>query len=144
MWQVKDSKLISKFNMIVKNLPKNITSKSLNTLFSEVGHVFSCKIPKNSKNNSEGFGFVCFYEEEALDKAIEKFNNCDYEGKKLRVEKYDKSQTKDKEEFFHNLYFKNFPKEWTEEKVKSLFESFGTLTSFKVEMAEDSSETNKG
>jgi len=59
MWQVKDSKVISKFNLIVKNLPKNITSKDLNTLFSEVGNVFSCKIPTNSKHNSEGFGFVC-------------------------------------------------------------------------------------
>lgn len=75
MWQVKDSKLISKFNCIVKNLPKNITSKDLNQLFSEVGNVFSCKIPLNSKNNSEGFGFVCFYEEKDLYKSIEKFNN---------------------------------------------------------------------
>jgi len=75
MWQVKDSKVISKFNLVVKNLPKNITSKDLNILFSEVGSVFSCKIPTNSKNNSEGFGFVCYYEEDSLDKAIDKFNN---------------------------------------------------------------------
>lgn len=60
MWQIKDSKLVSKFNIIVKNLPKEMTSKELQVEFNKAGDVFSSKIPLNSKQNSEGFGFVCF------------------------------------------------------------------------------------
>lgn len=70
MWQIKDSKLVSKFNVIVKNLPKDITSKELSEEFSNAGDVFSAKIPTNSKSNSEGFGFVCFFDEESVKKAI--------------------------------------------------------------------------
>jgi len=60
MWQIKDSKLVSKFNIIVKNLPKDMSSKELQETFTNAGEVFSSKIPTNSKQNSEGFGFVCF------------------------------------------------------------------------------------
>lgn len=74
MWQIKDSKLISKFNIIVKNLPKDITSKELAAYFNKAGSVFSAKIPVNSKQNSEGFGFVCFYEEAEVQKAIDDYN----------------------------------------------------------------------
>jgi polyadenylate-binding protein len=87
MWQIKDSKLISKFNVIVKNLPKDITSKELSAEFSKAGTVFSAKIPMNSKQNSEGFGFVCFYEESEVTKAIELFHEKEFKGKKLFVEK---------------------------------------------------------
>jgi polyadenylate-binding protein len=87
MWQIKDSKLISKFNIIVKNLPKDITSKELSSEFATAGTVFSAKIPLNSKQNSEGFGFVCFYEEAEVNKAIELFHGKEYKGKKLFVER---------------------------------------------------------
>lgn len=103
MWQIKDSKLVSKFNVIVKNLPKDILSSALSSLFSEAGNIFSCKIPLNSKSNSEGFGFVCFYDEESVTNAIEKFNDFDYKGKIIKVEKYDKKHSDSKEAPFNNL-----------------------------------------
>jgi len=87
MWQIKDSKLVSKFNVIVKNLPKDISSKELADAFQKAGSVFSAKIPVNSKQNSEGFGFVCFYEEIEVQKAIEEFHEFEYKGKKLIVER---------------------------------------------------------
>jgi RNA recognition motif-containing protein len=75
MWQIKDSKLVSKFNVIVKNLPKDLTSKELSAAFADAGDIFSSKIPLNSKMNSEGFGFVCFFDEKSVNKAIELFHN---------------------------------------------------------------------
>jgi len=87
MWQIKDSKLVSKFNVIVKNLPKDISSKELADVFQKAGSVFSAKIPVNSKQNSEGFGFVCFYEEIEVQKAIEEFHEFEYKGNKLIVER---------------------------------------------------------
>jgi RNA recognition motif-containing protein len=88
MWQIKDSKLVSKFNIIVKNLPKEMTSKELSELFSEdkKQNVFSAKIPVNSKQNSEGFGFVCFFDEESVNNSIAKWHNQTYKGKTLTVE----------------------------------------------------------
>lgn len=77
MWQIKDSKLVSKFNIIVKNLPKEISSKELSQMFTKVGDVFSAKIPVNSKQNSEGFGFVCFFEEKSVNAAIEMYHDKD-------------------------------------------------------------------
>lgn len=71
MWQIKDSKLVSKFNVVVKNLPKDMSSKDLAILFGKAGDVFSSKIPTNSKQNSEGFGFVCFFDEESVNKCID-------------------------------------------------------------------------
>jgi len=87
MWQIKDSKLISKFNVIVKNLPKDISSKELAEVFNTAGSVFSAKIPVNSKQNSEGFGFVCFYEEIEVQKAIDEFHEKEFKGKKLIAER---------------------------------------------------------
>jgi polyadenylate-binding protein len=99
MWQTKDSKLISKFNVIVKNLPKNISSKELQSEFSNAGDVFSAKIPTNSKQNGEGFGFVCFFDEEAVDNAITLWNEKELKGKKIFVERYDKKKEEQKEVF---------------------------------------------
>jgi RNA recognition motif-containing protein len=87
MWQTKESKLVSKFNIIVKNLPKEMTSRELALLFKDSGEVFSAKIPVNSKQNSEGFGFVCFFDEDAMLKAIELLNGKDLQGKTLSVER---------------------------------------------------------
>jgi len=103
MWQTKDSRLISKFNVIVKNLPKEITSKDLSEKFKNAGEVFSAKIPVNSKSNSEGFGFVCFMEESSVQKAIDLYNGEVIEGKTLSVERYDKKSGESKEVPFNNL-----------------------------------------
>jgi len=85
MWQTKESKLVSKFNIIVKNLPKDMTSKMLSDLFKDSGDVFSAKIPLNSKQNSEGFGFVCFFEEPSMINALKK-HETEFNGKIIHVE----------------------------------------------------------
>jgi len=135
MWQIKDSKLVAKFNVIVKNLPKEITSKELAQEFAKAGDVFSSKIPVNSKQNSEGFGFVCYFDEDSVNKAIEQFNGKQYKdtGKLLSVERYDKKSNEAKETPFNNLYVKNFPKEWNDEELRNEFEAFGELQSVKIE-----------
>jgi len=133
MWQIKDSKIVSKFNIIVKNLPKEFTSKQLGELFRDCGEVFSSKIPTNSKQKSEGFGFVCFYEESAVNKAIELHHNTKVDSKNIIVEKYDKKLNEVKETPFNNLYVKNFPKEWKQEQLEQMFAKFGKLNSVKIE-----------
>lgn len=142
MWQIKDSKLVSKFNIIIKNLPKNITSKELSSLFSRAGNIFSCKIPLNSKSNSEGFGFVCFYDEESVKKSIDELNNTEYKSKKITVERYDKKHSENKETPYNNLYVKNFPKTYKDEDLEDLFKVYGKITSVKIEF--DNENNSKG
>jgi len=134
MWQSKDNKLYSKFNTIVKNLPKDITSKELATLFAGAGEVFSCKISVNSKQNSEGFGFVCFFDEDSVNKAIAMFHNSPFKDKTLFVERYDKKVSEGKETPFNNLYVKNFPKNFGEDELKALFTEFGAIQSVKIDV----------
>jgi len=102
MWQTKESKLVSKFNIIVKNLPKEMTSKELAAFFQHLGDVFSAKIPVNSKKNSEGFGFVCFFDEAVMNKALA-MNGTTHMGKTLSIEHYDKKNNENKETPFNNL-----------------------------------------
>lgn len=125
--------MVSKFNIIVKNLPKEMTSKELALAFKDAGEVFSAKIPVNSKQNSEGFGFVCFFDEEAMNKAITLYNDVDFKGKKLSVERYDKKSSENKETPFNNLYVKNFPKEYSDVELTNMFAKFGTVNSVKID-----------
>lgn len=133
MWQTKESKLVSKFNIIVKNLPKEMTSSELQNLFKDCGEVFSAKIPVNSKQNSEGFGFVCFFEELPMTLAL-KMNGMNQKEKILLIEQYDKKSTEGKETPFNNLYVKNVPKEWSNEKLEELFKKFGEVSSVKIDL----------
>lgn len=133
MWQIKDSKLVSKFNIIVKNIPKDMTSKELSEEFSKAGDVFSAKIPINSKQNSEGFGFVCFFDEDAVKKSIDLFDGKEVKGKVISVERYDKKTAENRETPFNNLYVKNFSKEYSDDDLKKLFSEFGAVQSVKID-----------
>lgn len=53
MWQIKDAKVVNKFNIIVKHLPSGIESKDLGSEFSPAGSIFSCKIPETVKNSED-------------------------------------------------------------------------------------------
>lgn len=60
MWQIKDAKIINKFNVLVRHLPKETESKDLSADFSPAGNIFSCKIPETVRGTENVYGFVCF------------------------------------------------------------------------------------
>lgn len=122
MWQIKDSKLVSKFNVMVTNIPKDMTSKLLHVEFSKAGEVFSSKIPDSSKTSDEGFGFVCFFDEDSMNKAISMLNNTKMGNNTITVERYEK-KSEVKEEVNNNLYVKDFPLEYTDDELRKLFEA---------------------
>jgi polyadenylate-binding protein len=73
-------------NLYIKNLPYDLTEEKLREIFSKCGEVKSAKIEKFilqtkinnefvEKEESKGFGFICFTSEEAAKKAKEEFNN---------------------------------------------------------------------
>ncbi|QDZ19652.1 polyadenylate-binding protein [Chloropicon primus] len=121
-------------NIFIKNLDKSIDNKELHDTFAQFGNITSAKIMSDGSGVSKGFGFVQFDSEEAAQKAIDKVH-----GKLLRdkvvyvapfVRRLDRSADKDGK--FCNIYVKNIPEDYTDEKLKELFESVGETTSVAI------------
>lgn len=61
-------------NLYIKNLSDDIDDERLRTEFSPFGTITSCKIMRDEKNFSRGFGFVCFTQPEEATKAVTELN----------------------------------------------------------------------
>jgi len=70
----KDSDFDTKANLIVKNLPKEMTQKELNELFTQFGQIGSCKLETFQDGQSRCFGYVQYIKEEDAKKAIDSLN----------------------------------------------------------------------
>lgn len=72
--------------LFVASLPFNTTADDLKTLFAECGNVISAEIIMDrDSGKSKGFGFVEMETIEDVKKAITKFNDFDFGGRKLIV-----------------------------------------------------------
>ncbi len=88
---------------------------------------------------SNGFGFVCFENEESAQKAVEteKVRFPKAGGAGSEVSYYDESEIikymiKERNDFkkvFNNLYVKGFPTDWTEEEIRGHFSKYGNIKS---------------
>lgn len=71
----------------VGNLDYGVNKQSLEELFSEAGQVTDAVvITDRNTGRSKGFGFVEFDSEESATKAIEKFNEQDFQGRELKID----------------------------------------------------------
>ncbi|KAI9314378.1 hypothetical protein BX666DRAFT_1862100 [Dichotomocladium elegans] len=61
-------------NLYVKNLDDDIDDEKLRQEFSVYGAITSAKIMRDDKDNSKGFGFVCFSEPDEATRAITEAN----------------------------------------------------------------------
>jgi len=61
-------------NLYVKNLEDDMDEEKLTAEFSAYGTITSCKIMKDDKSNSRGFGFVCFSSPDEATKAVTEMN----------------------------------------------------------------------
>lgn len=70
----------------VGNLNYRMREDSLRELFEQFGEVTSVKIVKDRMTGrSKGFGFIEMTENEEAEKAIEKLNGSEVEGRSIRV-----------------------------------------------------------
>lgn len=146
MWSQRDPSLRKSGvgNIFIKNLDKNIDNKALYDTFSAFGNILSCKIAMD-QNGSKGYGFVHFETEEAARSAIEKVNNMLLNGKKVFVGRFMSRKERievlgDKAKKFTNVYVKNLPEGFDDDKLRDLFETYGKIISAKV-MSDDSGKT---
>jgi len=164
MWSQRDPALRKSGvgNIFIKNLDKTIDNKQLYDTFSAFGNILSCKVcvnkvmglgPENdfAQPESKGYGFVHFETEEAANKAVEKVNGKLLKEKKVFVGRFKSRNERireygDRAKQFTNVFMKNMPQEWDEEKIKEIAGEFGSTLSISVQAAsnvQDESGTSK-
>jgi len=131
----------------VKHLDKSVDDAKLKEMFSVFGPVTSAVIMRDENEESKGFGFINFEQNESAVKAIEEMNEKELDGKQLYVGRAQKKSERDhelKEMFLKiqkerqskyqgvNLYIKNLDEAIDDEKLRQEFSPIGTITSAKV------------
>jgi polyadenylate-binding protein len=62
-------------NLYIKNLEDDVDDEKLRAEFEAFGMVTSCKVMRDDKGTSKGFGFVCFSTPDEATKAVAEMNN---------------------------------------------------------------------
>jgi polyadenylate-binding protein len=62
-------------NLYIKNLEDDVDDEKLRAEFEVFGTVTSCKVMRDDKGTSKGFGFVCFSTPDEATKAVAEMNN---------------------------------------------------------------------
>jgi polyadenylate-binding protein len=133
MWSQRDPSLRKSGvgNIYVKNLDRSIDNKALYDTFSLFGNILSCKVAADREGKSQGYGFVHYETQEAANQAIERVNGMQIGEKTVHVSTFKKTDEREPATItnFTNLYIKNIPDDWDEDKLKEAFGKFGTITS---------------
>ncbi|CAG9467661.1 unnamed protein product [Pedinophyceae sp. YPF-701] len=141
-------------NVYVKNVPKAWSEEEFLKRFKEHGEVTNAKLQEDPTGEGhKGFGFVNYATHEQALKAIEALHDSDVgEGVKLyvqraqskaererllRQEKEERQRQWIKEMEGRNIFVKNLPDTWDDNKLRELFEDYGTIQSAKVMMSDD-------
>ena len=62
-------------NLYIKNLEDDVDDDKLRAEFEPFGTITSCKVMRDEKGQSKGFGFVCFSSPDEATKAVAEMNN---------------------------------------------------------------------
>ena len=117
-------------NLIINYLPQALSDAEFNNIFLPIGPVKSIKICRDKTTNySYGFGFVDYQDPEDAQKAISELNGKQVINKKIKVALARPSGSNIKGA---NVYVKNIPKHYSDEKVREIFSEFGNIVQVKV------------
>jgi len=147
MWSQRDPSLrkSGKGNIFIKNLDKSIDHKALHDTFAQFGPIVSCKIELDENNESKGYGYIQFGNQESAEKSIVKVNGMMLNNKKVYVGPFvprKERQATESAKQFTNVYVKNLPEDVNEERLKTIFQAFGTIKSAVI--MRDNLEKSKG
>jgi len=134
-------------NVFVKNFGTEFDTEKLKEKFSEYGEITSCVVMLDDTGKSKGFGFVAFEDHESAERAVEEMDGQEFENNKITVcraqKKAERSmELKNKFEAQKierisryqgvNLYIKNLEDGIDDERLRTEFSQYGTITSAKV------------
>ena len=124
------------YNIFIKRIPKEVSTKEFAEFFSAYGKIVSCKIAEDEDGEPMGYGFVLYNTEEGAKKAIKECNGKEFHGKKLFVAQFQKNRPK-QEVKYNNIYVRNIPKNWTEDDIRNYFSKYGEIGSMLVKSPEE-------
>jgi len=135
-------------NVYVKNFNEAMTEEDLSKMFEKFGKITSLKLMKSDEDEkNKGFGFVSFEDAETAESACAELNGTEVNGKTIyvgRAQKKAERQMELKKKFEQmklermtrfqgvNLYVKNLDDTIDDERLRTEFTPFGTITSAKV------------
>jgi len=135
-------------NVYVKNFNEAMTEDDLSKMFEKFGKITSLKLMKSDEDEkNKGFGFVSFEDAETAESACSELNGTEVNGKTIyvgRAQKKAERQMELKKKFEQmklermtrfqgvNLYVKNLDDTIDDERLRTEFTPFGTITSAKV------------
>jgi len=133
MWSQRDPSLRKSGagNVYVKNLDRSIDNKALYDTFSLFGNILSCKVAADRDGKSHGYGFVHYETEEAAKQAIERVHGMQIGEKTVHVSSFLKRDEREPTTItnYTNLYVKNLPDDFDDDKINKVFGAYGTITS---------------
>ena len=112
-------------NVFVRSIPKNQEHEDLQKKFESIGKIKSLKVSLNSDHSSRGYGFICFNDEATATKAIEA-SAKDEDTVAMKFEPKDRRNIR---KLINNVYVKNIPMDYPEDKIKDMFKAFGEIKS---------------
>jgi len=132
--QINSREDVAKCNLVVKNLDKDVDSKYLHDTFSLLGKIISCKVGTDDENESLGYGFVHFANEEDAEKAIKTLNGITLLSKPIKIEKYHTSDEllQIRENTYTNIYVKNYPRHHTVADIRQQLSQYGEIKSLRA------------
>jgi polyadenylate-binding protein len=127
-------------NLVVKGLDGSIEDEQLHDAFAAFGDVLSCRIARDAKGKSRGYGYAQFEYAEQAEQAKIDLEGATINGRKIHIENFVR-RTVNRDDSFTNVYVRNLPASVdSDEKLGLLFSEFGEVTSASVAVTE----TEKG
>ncbi|SNX85989.1 probable PAB1 - mRNA polyadenylate-binding protein [Melanopsichium pennsylvanicum] len=134
-------------NVYCKNVDPEVTDDEFEKLFTKYGSITSCVLQRDEDGKSKGFGFINFENHDEAQTAVDELHDSDFKGQKLFVARAQKKSEREEElrrsyeaakneklaKFQGvNLYLKNIPESYDDERLRDEFAPFGTITSCKI------------
>ncbi|KAE8256271.1 hypothetical protein A4X13_0g2752 [Tilletia indica] len=146
--QAKIEEARSRFtNVYIKNLDPSVTQEEFEEMFTNYGKITSAILSIDEEGKSRGFGFINFENHDQAQDAVDGLHDSEHRGQKLFVARAQKKTEREDElrrsyeaakneklSKFQgvNLYLKNIPEEFDDERLREEFAPFGTITSCKI------------
>lgn len=125
-----------KCTLFVTNFPENWDDSLIRTTFSPFGLVFNVRWPSKRFAASRRFCYVQYTTPSAAAAAVSTLDGKEVvEGRKLSVALSDPSRRKQRTDATENskeLFVSGFPRNITEEELKTYFEAYGTITGVRL------------